>query len=106
MGEMGETTKRYTCTEVTLDMQLAAFDVRLWIGTAGLVHWDVARAMGDSARAAMRECDSLVAHEVVEHARSRVPFLNAVQVRNRVTGVGVMAYTQPFEDNDRERFGL
>ena len=106
--------KPYTCTEITVDVRIEHWNVRLWIGTNGLADSTEIAWRAHDAVAALQHHDCRSAPEaqfIVEYARQHIPRLNAVQVREQVIGdwiyeVGVMGYTQPFEDNDRERFGL
>lgn len=97
----------YTCTEVTVDTYVGRWSIRLWLGTQGLVSSSAARELAMRAISLLSPVVGLEsADEVADYAARNVQLLNAVQVRESVgpIQVGVMAYTQPFEDNDQVRF--
>jgi hypothetical protein len=101
----------FECTEITLDIPFGRYNVRVWIGTDGLVSDEAmtSKAMEAVQRVEARPSyDFPSARELLEHVVSVVPDLNAVQVKTRYAGElfepGLMVYTQPFTNNDRERF--
>jgi hypothetical protein len=101
----------FECTEITLDIPFGRYTVRLWIGTDGLASDEKMLSKSMEAVQLVRarpSYDFQSAHELLAHVVEVVPDLNAVQVKTRYPGEpfepGLMAYTQPFSNNDRERF--